>query len=64
MVDYHQMEEVKDRYDNILDIYDAEAEQLEFEAGIEIEDAQQLADAKYQIEQDLLDKKITRTYLE
>ena len=37
--------EVKDRYDNILDIYDAE-------------DAQQLADAKYQIEQDLLDKKI------
>ena len=50
--------EVKDRYDNILDIYDAEAEQLEFEAGIEIEDAQQLADAKYQIEQDLLDKKI------
>lgn len=50
--------EVKDRYDNILDIYDAEAEQLEFEAGIEIEDAQQLADAKYQIEQNLLDKKI------
>lgn len=50
--------EVKDRYDNILSIYDAEAEQLEFEAGIEIEDAQQLADAKYQIEQDLLDKKI------
>lgn len=50
--------DVKDRYDNILSIYDAEAEQLEFEAGIEIEDAQQLADAKYQIEQDLLDKKI------
>lgn len=50
--------DIKDRYDNILDIYDAEAEQLEFEAGIEIEDAQQLADAKYQIEQDLLDKKI------
>lgn len=50
--------EVKERYNNILDIYDAEAEQLEFEAGIEIEDAQQLADAKYQIEQDLLDKKI------
>ena len=51
-------DEVKDRYDNILSIYDAEAEQLQFEAGIEIEDAQQLADAKYQIEQDLLDKKI------
>jgi len=50
--------DVKEHYDNVLNIYDAEAEQLEFEAGIEIEDAQQLADAKYQIEQDLLDKKI------
>lgn len=50
--------EVKDRYDNILDIYDAEAKQLEFEAEIEIEATQQLADAKYKIEQDLLDKKI------
>lgn len=50
--------DVKERYDNILSIYDGEAEQLEFEAGIEIEDAQQLADAKYKIEQDLLDKKI------
>lgn len=49
---------VKERYDNITSIYDQEAEQLSFEAEIEIENEQELADAKYKIEQDLIDKKI------
>lgn len=49
---------VRERYDNITSIYDQEAEQLSFEAEIEIENEQELADAKYQIEQDLIDKKI------
>lgn len=47
-----------ERYQNIKDRYDSEAEQLLFEAEIEIENEQKLADAKYQIEQDLLEKKI------
>lgn len=49
---------ISERYDNITSIYDQEAEQLSFEAEIEIENEQELADAKYQIEQDLIDKKI------
>lgn len=49
---------VRERYDNITSIYDQEAEQLSFEAEIEIENEQELADAKYKIEQDLIDKKI------
>lgn len=47
-----------ERYQNIKDRYDAETEQLLFEAEIEIENEQKLADAKYQIEQDLIERKI------
>lgn len=47
-----------ERLQNIKDNYDAEAEQLLFEAELEIENEQALADAKYQIEQDLLERKI------
>lgn len=47
-----------ERLQNIQDRYDAEAEQMLFEAELEIENEQALADAKYQIEQDLLERKI------
>lgn len=54
-----EIQKVEDeRYENIKTRYDAEAEQLMFEAELEISNEQQLADAKYQIEQDLFEKKI------
>lgn len=47
-----------ERYKNIKNRLDAEAEQLKFEAELEITDEQELADAKYKIEQDYLSRKI------
>lgn len=47
-----------ERYKNIKERYDAEAEQLTFVAELEIENEQALANTKYQIEQDLIEKKI------
>lgn len=47
-----------ERYKNIKNRFDAEAEQLKFEAELEITNEQELADAKYRIEQDYLNRKI------
>lgn len=47
-----------ERYKNIKNRLDAEAEQLKFEAELEITNEQELADAKYRIEQDYLSRKI------
>lgn len=47
-----------ERYKNIKNRLDAEAEQLIFEAELEITNEQELADAKYRIEQDYLSRKI------
>ena len=47
-----------ERYKNIKNRLDAEAEQLIFEAELEITNEQELADAKYRIEQDYLNRKI------
>ena len=47
-----------ERYKNIKNRFDAEAEQLKFEAELEITNEQELADAKYKIEQDYLSRKI------
>lgn len=54
-----EIQEVEDeRYENIKNRLESEAEQLQFEAELQISDEQKLADAKYQIEQDLFEKKI------
>ena len=47
-----------ERYKNIKNRLDSEAEQLKFEAELEITNEQELADAKYKIEQDYLSRKI------